>query len=93
MFAVDASEYDDPEESVTTLGSIYNKSESTPGTYWIVVFPYNAGGGSSIGDYDLDIWTNYTESCIDWYNPQNDWYEFTGMQIITCTTKLDRFSN
>ena len=67
--AVDASEYDDPEESVTTLGS---SIESTPGTYWIVVFPYNAGGGSSIGDYDLDIWTNYTESCIDWYNPQND---------------------
>ena len=67
--AIDASEYGDPVESVSTLGSF---NESTPGTYWIVVFPYNAGGGSSIGDYDLDIWTNYTESCVDWYSPQND---------------------
>ena len=36
------------------------------------VLPYNQGGGSSIGDYDLAIWTNYTESCLDWANPQND---------------------
>jgi len=68
-FAADTSYYDDPVETVTSIGS---SIESTPGTYWIVVFPYNQGGGSSIGDYDLDIWTNYTESCRDWYSPQND---------------------
>ena len=63
-FAADTSYYDDPEETVTSVGS---SIESTPGTYWVVVFPYNQGTGSSIGDYDLDIWTNYTESCVDWY--------------------------
>ena len=68
-FAADTSYYDDPEETVTSVGS---SIESTPGTYWVVVFPYNQGTGSSIGDYDLDIWTNYTESCVDWYSPQND---------------------
>ncbi|GIQ96951.1 MAG: hypothetical protein CM15mP2_4380 [Methanobacteriota archaeon] len=68
-FAADTSYYGDPVETVTSIGSII---ESTPGTYWIVVFPYNQGSGSSIGDYDLDIWTNYTEACIDWLDPQND---------------------
>tara|TARA_B100001248_G_scaffold258788_1_gene243687 strand:+ start:2086 stop:5442 length:3357 start_codon:yes stop_codon:yes gene_type:complete len=68
-FAADTSYYGDPVETVTSIGS---SIESTPGTYWIVVFPYNQGTGSSIGDYDLDIWTNYTEACLDWLNPQND---------------------
>ena len=68
-FAADTSYYGDPVETVSSIGSII---ESTPGTYWIVVFPYNQGSGSSIGDYDLDIWTNYTEACIDWLDPQND---------------------
>ena len=68
-FAADTSYYGDPVESVSSVGS---QIESTPGTYWVVVFPYNQGSGSSIGDYDLDIWTNYTESCVDWYSPQND---------------------
>ena len=68
-FAADTSYYGDPVETVTSVGSTI---ESTPGTYWIVVFPYNQGGSSSIGDYDLDIWTNYTESCLDWVNPPND---------------------
>ena len=68
-YIADSSEFGDPSESVSSVGSTI---ESTPNTYWIVVLPYNQGGGSSIGDYDLDIWTNYTESCIDWFNPQND---------------------
>ncbi|MEC7228772.1 MAG: PPC domain-containing protein, partial [Candidatus Thermoplasmatota archaeon] len=61
--------YDDPVESVTSSGT---DIESTAGTYWIVVVAYNQGGASSIGDYNLDIWTNYTENCLDWNNPQND---------------------
>ena len=69
-YAADTSYYDDPEETVSSLGTLI---ESTPGTYWVVVFPYNAAGSTaSQGDYDLDIWTNYTESCVDWYSPQND---------------------
>ena len=67
---VSVSLYNDPVESVSSFGT---EIESTAGTYWIVVVPYNGGGGaSSIGDYTLDIWTNYTEACADWYNPQND---------------------
>ena len=27
---------------------------------------------TSQGDYDIETWTNYTESCIDWLNPQDD---------------------
>ena len=68
-YIADSSEFGDPTESVSSVGSTI---ESTPNTYWIVVLPYNQGGGSSIGDYDLAIWTNYTESCLDWANPQND---------------------
>ena len=58
----------DPVERITSIGTTL---ESTPGTYWIEVSPWQQSG-SSIGDYDLEIWTNYTESCIDWFNPQND---------------------
>ena len=68
-YAADTSYYSDPVESVTSIGSVI---DSTAGTYWVVVFPYNQGSNPSQGDYDLDIWTNYTESCIDWYNPQDD---------------------
>ena len=60
--AVTYSWYDDPVESVTSSGT---DIESTAGTYWIVVAAYNQGGASSIGDYNLDIWTNYTENCLD----------------------------
>ncbi len=68
-FLVDSSEFNDPEESITTVGSL---NESTSGKYWIVIFPYNQGANPSVGDYDLDIWTNFTEDCDDWYSPQND---------------------
>ena len=39
-FAADTSYYGDPVESVSSVGS---QIESTPGTYWVVVFPYNQG--------------------------------------------------
>ena len=66
---VDNSWFGDPVETVTSFGT---SIEGVQGTYWIAVVPYNQGASSSVGDYDLDIWTNFTEDCDDWYSPQND---------------------
>ncbi len=63
-YIVDSSPTYDPEEIVTSAGST---KDGVADTYWIVVFQY-AGDG----DYDIETWTNYTESCLDWQNPQND---------------------
>ena len=67
-FLVDDSQTYDPIEKVSTLGS-FNESEE--GKYVIVIYPWDPASGDQ-GDYQIDIWTNYTESCIDWFNPQND---------------------
>jgi hypothetical protein len=67
---VDNSWFDDPVETVTSIGT---SIEGVQGTYWIAAVPYNPqGASSSVGDYDLDVWTNFTEGCDDWYSPQND---------------------
>jgi len=63
-YIVDSSLTYDPEELVTSAGS---SKDGVADTYWIVVFQY-AGDG----DYDIETWTNYTETCLDWQNPQND---------------------
>jgi hypothetical protein len=63
-FIVDSSLTYDPEEIVSSAGST---KEGVADDYWIVIFQY-----SGDGDYDIETWTNYTESCLDWQNPQND---------------------
>ena len=63
-YIIDSSLTYDPEELVTSAGST---KDGVADTYWIVVFQY-AGDG----DYDIETWTNYTETCLDWQNPQND---------------------
>ena len=63
-YIVDQSASYDPEESVSSAGS---PRDGVADTYWIVVFQY-AGDG----DYDIETWTNYTETCLDWQDPQND---------------------
>tara|TARA_B110000459_G_scaffold204055_1_gene263837 strand:+ start:20817 stop:24233 length:3417 start_codon:yes stop_codon:yes gene_type:complete len=63
-YIVDSSLTYDPEELVTSAGST---KDGVADTYWIVIFQY-AGDG----DYDIETWTNYTEACLDWQNPQND---------------------
>ena len=67
-FLVDQSATYDAVEKVTTLGS---NNESEEGTYVIVIYPWDPASGDQ-GDYQIDMWTNYTESCIDWLDPQND---------------------
>mgnify|MGYP001213653625 CR=1 FL=1 len=58
----------DPVEKVTTFGS---PNESEAGTYVILIYPWDPANGDQ-GDYQIDIWTNYTETCSDWYSTQND---------------------
>ena len=67
-YYVDLSWSGDPVETVSSVGT---SIEGVAGTYWIAVIPYGQGGTTE-GDYNLQTWTNYTESCSDWYNPQND---------------------
>ena len=63
-YIVDSSLTYNPEELVTSAGS---SKDGVADTYWIVIFQY-----SGDGDYDIETWTNYTETCLDWQNPQND---------------------
>ena len=67
-YYVDYSWYGDPVETVSSVGT---SIEGVAGTYWIAVVPYGQSGTTE-GDYNLQTWTNYTESCSDWYSPQND---------------------
>ena len=67
-YYVDYSWFDDPVETVSSIGT---SIEGVAGTYWIAVVPY-AGSSPTEGDYTLQTWTNYTETCSDWYSPQND---------------------
>jgi len=63
-YIVDSSLTYDPEELVSSAGST---KDGVADTYWIVIFQY-----SGDGSYDIESWTNYTETCLDWQNPQND---------------------
>ena len=63
-YIMDSATTYDPEEFVTSAGST---KDGIADTYWVVVFQY-AGDGA----YDIETWTNYTENCLDWQNPQND---------------------
>ena len=54
------------------VSTVNTQIDGLAGTYWIVVVPYNDGAGTAQGDYDVNVWTNYTESCLDWNDPQND---------------------
>ena len=63
-YIIDSSLTYDPEELVSSAGST---KDGVADTYWIVIFQY-----SGDGSYDIESWTNYTETCLDWQNPQND---------------------
>jgi len=63
-YIMDSATTYDPEEVVSSGGSL---KDGVSDTYWVVVFQY-AGDGA----YDIETWTNYTETCLDWLNPQND---------------------
>ena len=60
----DYSFFNDPLEKVSSMGT---GAEGKAGDYFIVVQQYSGDGG-----YGLQTWTNLTETCADWFSPQND---------------------
>lgn len=64
-YAVDASEFNDPLEKVSSVGTSIS---GVAGTYYIAIYQYSGDGA-----YNLETWTNMSKNCDNWWNPsQND---------------------
>jgi hypothetical protein len=62
--ALDASEYNDPLERVSSAGTSIS---GVAGTYYIAIYQY-----SSDGNYNLETWTNESVNCDNWWNQSQD---------------------